>query len=310
MSPRPRWLARLLGSPGSTSFDRFAPAVRDASATADDVAELSDEGLREAARRAAPAAVDASSSAKLAWYLATAREAASRTLGLRAFDEQLLACAALLTGSAVELDTGEGKSLVGALAAGGYALAGRRVHLLTVNDYLAGRDAALFAPFFELLGVSVAAVRESSTPEERRSAYRADVVLAAVSEVGYDVLRDRFALTGADRVSPAFDVAIVDEADAVMIDEALSPLVLAGSSPDEADDFVRATELVRRLREGRDYEIDAERRNATLTDAGLERVERALGGVDLYEAEHTTRSRSSPSPCTRARSSGATSTTS
>jgi preprotein translocase subunit SecA len=252
---------------------------------ADEVAALDDEALRTAAAlplvsgRALPRAATAR-------FLAIAREAAARTVGLRAFDEQLVACCALLSGHAVEMDTGEGKTLVGALAAAGHARSGRSVHVISVNDYLAERDAAWMAPFFTLLGISVGWVGQHSTRDARREAYRRDVVYAPIAELGFDVLRDRFAVVPEERVDPVFDAAIVDEVDAVMVDEAMVPLVLAGTSDRLGDDLTTATLLVEDLLEARDYAVDQDHATVALTDDGLDRLEAALGGVNLYAAEN------------------------
>lgn len=259
--------------------------MRSAGEMAAEMRAVSDESLAAAAalpmRTGGPLPRDAT-----VRFLAIVREAATRATGLRAFDEQLVACCALLSGHAVEMDTGEGKTLVGALAAAGHALAGRRVHVLSVNDYLAERDAAWMGPFFELLGVNVSWVGEHSSHEQRQRAYRCDVVYAPVSEVGFDVLRDRFAVMENEQVAPVFDAAIIDEADAVMIDEAMVPLVLAGTSDHDADDFTAATVLVKSLVEGRDYGVDDDHATVTLTDEGLDRLEASLGGVNLYAAEN------------------------
>ncbi|MFT4051522.1 MAG: accessory Sec system translocase SecA2 [Microbacterium sp.] len=282
----PPWLSRALGLPGSVSFRRFDAIVDAAREHAHELRRLSDRALRTEADSLSfgtGGALDADATAR---FLAVAREAAARAIGLRAFDEQLAASCALLSGHAVEMDTGEGKTLVGALAAAGHARGGRRVHVISVNDYLAERDAGWMGPFFALLGVSVGWVGQHTAPDERRRAYARDVVYAPVSEIGFDVLRDRFAVTDAERVAPVFDVAIVDEADAVMIDEAMIPLVLAGSSDHRGDDVTAATRLVEELHEGRDFTVDADHATVTLTDDGLDRLEAQLGGVNLYDAEH------------------------
>lgn len=280
--PVPRWVARLLGMPGAASFRRFDAFVRDATALESQYAALDDAGLRAAATSLTLATGGRLARASTSRFLAIAREAASRTVGLRAFDEQLVACCALLSGHAVEMDTGEGKTLVGALAAAGHVLAGRRVHVLSVNDYLAERDAQWMGPFLELLGVDAGWVGQHTSPDDRRGAYRRRVVYAPVSEIGFDVLRDRFAVDRAQRVSPVFDVAIVDEADAVMIDEAMVPLVLAGTSEHLADDFAEATHLVAELEPDRHFGVDAEGSTVALTDEGLDMLEAKLGGVNLY----------------------------
>ncbi|MGV8880640.1 MAG: accessory Sec system translocase SecA2 [Rhodoglobus sp.] len=282
----PRWFSRALGLPGAVSFRRYDAYVRAAHGLADEVSSLLDEDLATRAatldmRTGGPLSRDATIK-----FLAIAREAAARTTGLRAFDEQLLASCALLSGHAVEMDTGEGKTLVGALAAAGHVLSGRRVHVLSVNDYLAERDAEWMRSFFELLGLSVGWIGQHSSHAVRQEIYRRDVVYASVSEVGFDVLRDRFAVANHDRVDPVFDAAIVDEADAVMIDEAMVPLVLAGTADGEADDFAAATTLVDSLVYGRDYQIDDDQATVTLTDEGLDQMEASLGGLNLYASEN------------------------
>lgn len=219
--------------------------------------------------------------------LALLRSAARRRLGQEPFDEQLLACVSLVAGHAVEMDTGEGKTLAGALAAAASAVCGRRVHVLSVNDYLAARDAEWMRPLFDLLDISVGWISQRMTSAERADAYQRDVVYAAVSEVGYDLLRDRFVTAAADSVHPVLDVAIVDEADAVMIDEAMSPLVLAGTSEETPEDFSLADALAQELEPGTHYAIDADRATVSLTDAGLDALEHRLGGINLYAPPHT-----------------------
>ncbi len=226
--------------------------------------------------------------ADLTAFCAVGREAARRALDQRAFDVQLLGVLGLLAGHVVEMATGEGKTLAGALAAAGYALRGRRVHVVSVNDYLARRDAEWMGPLFAELGVSVGWVDQWSEPEARRAAYAADVTYVSVSEAGFDVLRDRLRTDPADVLLPAPDVVVVDEADSVLIDEARVPLVLAGAAAAGAHDPV-ITDMVRRLRPGVHYETDGDGRNVHLTDAGLKRVERRLGDIDLYTADHAHR---------------------
>lgn len=218
---------------------------------------------------------------ELAQYLAVARAAAEKALDERPYPVQLQAAAAMLDGYVVEMATGEGKTLVGAIAAAGFALQGRRVHVISVNDYLAHRDAEWMGPLFVELGVSVGWVDQHSTPEERRDVYDRDVVYVPVNEVGFDVLRDRLVTDLGELVLPEPDVAVVDEADSVLIDSARVPLVLAGGTDtDPADPEIMAT--VKRLRSGVHYESDPAGRTVHLTALGLARVERRLGGVDLY----------------------------
>lgn len=283
----PKWVSQMLALPGAVSFRRFDRLVTEATSHASGMTKLSDEALRAELSDLSVSRGGTLDPDATARFLAIAREAAKRTLGLTAFDVQLTACCALLSGHAVEMDTGEGKTLVGAFAAAGHALSGRRVHVLSVNDYLAERDADYLRPFFAFLGVSVGWVGQHTSHRDRRFAYRFDVVYASVSEIGFEVLRDRFAVTEDERAAPVFDVAIVDEADAVMVDEAMVPLVLAGASDRHPDDYSQATRLVADLEEERDFEVDADRATVMLTDAGLDRLEANLGGVSLYSGEDT-----------------------
>nr|WP_312888248.1 accessory Sec system translocase SecA2 [Nonomuraea rhodomycinica] len=217
----------------------------------------------------------------LARFCAVAREAADRSLGLRPYDAQLLGTLALLDGKVAEMATGEGKTLSGAMAAAGYALQGRRVHVMSVNDYLARRDAEWMAPFYAAMGVTVGWVGQSSTHEERREAYAKDVTYGAVSEMGFDVLRDRLRTDPAELIVPAPEVVLVDEADSVLVDEARVPLVMAGAS-DAGSAVPEMAALVRQLVRGYHYEVDDQARNVYLTPKGADTVENLLS-VDLYD---------------------------
>ncbi|SNT21589.1 accessory Sec system translocase SecA2 [Rhodococcoides kyotonense] len=218
-------------------------------------------------------------------YLALVREAADRSLDMRPFDVQLLGAVRMLEGDVVEMATGEGKTLAGAVAAVGYVLSGRRVHVVSINDFLAQRDAQWMGPLFEMLGLSVGSIAESSTPQERRDAYGCDITYASVNEIGFDVLRDHLVDDVADLVTPVPDVALIDEADSVLVDEALVPLVLAGSVSTDVP-AEKVFDAVRLLDKGTHYDADADGRNVFLTDDGAARVEKELGGIDLYSEEH------------------------
>lgn len=219
-------------------------------------------------------------------YLFCARILAGKSLDMTPFDTQLLSAANMLQGTVVEMDTGEGKTLVGALVAGAHALEGRRVHVLTVNDYLAGRDAQWMRPFYESLGVRTASVTTEATAAEKKKAYLADVVYVSVNELGFDVLRDR-SCTGQDQaVLQPFDVGIVDEIDSVLVDEAVVPLVLAGRARTELQG-VDVADFVRSLNPDADYAVEPDRRNVSLTDAGIGRAGARWPGVELYSAEGT-----------------------
>lgn len=218
-------------------------------------------------------------------FLAGLAVASRRTLGMHPFEVQNQAVLRLLEGDVIQMATGEGKTLVGAMAAAGYALTGKRVHVITVNNYLAARDAEWMRPLVEFFGLSVAPVTESSTRGERVEAYRCDIVYAPVTEIGFDHLRDNQITRRADAVQAPADVALVDEADSVLVDEALVPLVLAGSEGAQQTTG-QITAAVSQLAEGRDYTTDAEGRNVFLTDEGAATVERLLGIESLYSDEH------------------------
>lgn len=272
-------LKRMLSRPGSVDLTRYEALLPRIGEREPELEELSDAELTE--RAAAVREAGELDDDLLVEICALGREAARRALGERAFDVQLLGTMGLLTGHVVQMATGEGKTLSGALAAAGYALQGKRVHVISVNDYLARRDAEWMRPVYDLLGVSVGWVEPALSTEERRESYHREVCYGAVSEVGFDVLRDRLVTSVADLVQPEPDVAVVDEADSVLVDEARVPLVMAGSvDAGVADEEV--AKIVRRLRVGLHYETDPDGRNAWLTTAGASVVEKALGGIDLY----------------------------
>lgn len=223
--------------------------------------------------------------ARLSVFLAVTRELADRTVGLRPFDVQLQAVAAMLRGTSVELATGEGKTLVGALVAIGMVLSGRRVHVLSANDYLAERDATWMGPLLGAAGADVGYVTSATPRPERAARYADDVVYVPVSEAGFDVLRDRVRLDAADSVGISPDAAILDEADAVLLDEARVPLVLATQSATPGITDGDLAELVSDLIEGIHFEVDPDRRSLHLTETGLQAVEQHYPGVDLFGAD-------------------------
>ena len=274
---------RLLGASTEKNQSRSLTLVTASEEYDEEAAELDDEKLRKAADLLK--LDDLAESEDIPQFLAIAREAGERATGLRPFDVQLLGALRMLAGDVIEMATGEGKTLAGAIAAAGYALAGRHVHVVTINDYLAHRDAEWMGPLIESLGLTVGWITAESTSEERRAAYGCDVTYASVNEIGFDVLRDQLVTDVADLVSPNPDVALIDEADSVLVDEALVPLVLAGTTHRETPRLEIIT-LVGELVAGTDYDTDPDSRNVHLTDVGARKVEKALGGIDLYSEEH------------------------
>ena len=213
--------------------------------------------------------------------LAVLREVTRRTLGIAPFDVQLQGTLALLNGDVAEMATGEGKTLTGAMATIGYALQGKRVHVITVNGFLAARDDEWMGPMFDFFGLTHGAIQEHMTSDERREVYQRDIVFGAINELGFDVLRDHLATERAEVVRTPADVAVIDEADSVLVDEALVPLVLAGSEPGTAP-AGQITQLVQRMEENEHFTISPDRRNVFLTDKGSAFVEKALGIDSLY----------------------------
>ncbi len=242
-----------------------------------------DEELRDRLRALPPDF--ARSDQALASFLIDLRELADRRIGLRPYDVQLQAAAAMLRGVSVEMATGEGKTLVGALVATGLVLGGHRVHVLGANDYLARRDADWMGPLLRAVGISVEAVTSAADETTRRAAYRAEVTYVPVTEAGFDTLRDRLRLDPADLVGIGHDAAIVDEADAVLLDEARVPLVLAGEDARRAGTDTELAAFVASLAAGTDYTVDPDRRTLHLTEAGLRRVEQRFAVADLFGAD-------------------------
>jgi len=272
-------LRRIIQRPGSIELTRYEVLLPAVEKLEPELEKLSDAELTERAGKAREATEFGDD--QLVEVCALGREAARRALGERAFDVQILGTMGLLTKHVVQMETGEGKTLAGALAAAGYALRGKSIHVVTVNDYLAKRDAEWMGPVYALLGVSVGWVEPAHSREERKEAYGKEVTYGAVAEIGFDVLRDRLVTHVDDLVQRAPEVAIVDEADSVLVDEARVPLVMAGSI-DHTDADEEVAKIVRRLRLGLHYETDADGRNAWLTTAGSSVVEKSLG-VELYE---------------------------
>ena len=275
------WFWKALGGKQGRNQKRSLAIVDQAAARVAKLNARSDEDLVARARE-----ITASGEvADAAEFLAILSIAATRTLGMTPFPVQLQAVLRLLEGDVIQMATGEGKTLVGAMANTGFGLMGKRVHSVTVNDYLAARDAEWMGPLVKFFGLTVAAVTESMTTDERRKAYKANIVYAPVNEIGFDVLRDQLITDRADAVQHGADVALIDEADSVLVDEALVPLVLAGNEPGTAPGG-RITDLVRRLKKNQHYVVDEDGRNASLTDVGARLLERQLGIASLYDDEH------------------------
>src|SRR5262245_51804850 len=281
MGLRRRW-ARLQGSSVDYDLGRFDAALGAIASHEPGVQGLDDEGMRARALALRDALRGGEAlEAVRDEVFALAREAARRTLGLRPFDVQVVAALALEGGSVVEMQTGEGKTLAAVMPTALEALAGRGAHVLTFNDSLARRDAEWMGPVYRALGLSVGWVQSGMAPADRRRAYAADVTYVTAREAGFDHLRDLLAMRPWDLVHRPFHFALVDEADARLVDEARVPLVIAGRAEGEASSARRLAGLVSGLEAGVDFATDEHGRNVELTERGFERVEHALGCGDL-----------------------------
>ena len=216
---------------------------------------------------------------------ALVREATTRVLGLRHFDVQLVGGLILNEGKIAEMKTGEGKTLVALLPTFLNALSGQGVHVVTVNDYLARRDAESVGQVHTFLGLSVGLIQEDMEFEERKKNYARDVIYVTNNELGFDYLRDNMAFTVDEIVQRPFFYCVVDEVDAILIDEARTPLIISGPSKAPTQKYLRTTKLVDTLRKDIHYSVDEKNQNATLLEEGLAFCEQALGTSDLYNVE-------------------------
>ncbi|HTE03337.1 MAG TPA: preprotein translocase subunit SecA, partial [bacterium] len=302
-------LARLLGDSTARELQRMQPLLQTANALEAEISALSDQALAgKTAEFKERLGAGETLDDLLPEAFAVVREASRRTLGQRHFDVQLLGGMVLHQGKIAEMRTGEGKTLVATLPVYLNALAGRGVHLVTVNDYLARRDAGWMGPIYHALGLSVAAIAHEFSglydpayadpqshaddrlnhfrPVTRREAYQADVTYGTVSEFGFDYLRDNMALRPDDLGQRELGYAIVDEVDFILIDEARTPLIISGMVEGSTKKYYDFARLVERLVASRDYTVDEKLKTATLTEEGMTRAERALGVENLADIEH------------------------
>src|ERR687890_382453 len=223
---------------------------------------------------------------------ATVREAAIRTLGQRHYDVQLIGGIALHRGEIAEMKTGEGKTLVATLAVYLNALEGKGVHVVTVNDYLARRDADWMGQIYRFLGMSVGVIVPNLTDDERRAAYGADITYGTNNEFGFDYLRDNMKFTRESMVQRPFNFAIVDEVDSILVDEARTPLIISGPTDDRSELYMSVDAIVKGL-DPVDYDVDEKQKSVVLTEDGTEKMERLLEGAgllhgsNLYDYENT-----------------------
>ena len=293
------FLTKIFGSSNQRALKRMQVSVDEINNLESHYKNLSDQELSDLKSELNKSKEDPNFNL-LAHAFAATREASIRTTGLRHFDAQMLGGIALSEGNIAEMKTGEGKTLVATLPASLNAVQDNKVILVTVNDYLAQRDADWMRPIYECLGLSVGVIYSNQSFEEKKSAYQCDVIYATNGELGFDYLRDNMALRAEDKVQCSLDFAIVDEVDSILIDEARTPLIISGPSNESADYYVQIKKIIpnlkEQLREGTEdeplteeeqghYIIDEKNRSIELTDDGYVVVERHLEDLGLLQSE-------------------------
>src|SRR5437868_2658176 len=216
---------------------------------------------------------------------ATVREAAKRTLGQRHYDVQMIGGIALHRGEIAEMRTGEGKTLVATLAVYLNALPGKGVHVVTVNDYLAKRDAEWMGQIYRFLGLTIGVIVPNLSDHERREAYEADITYATNNELGFDYLRDNMKYSREQMVQRPFHYAIVDEVDSILIDEARTPLIISGPTDDKSELYIGVDAIVKQFVDD-DVELDEKQKSIVLTEDGTEKAERMLEAAGLIEGQN------------------------
>jgi preprotein translocase subunit SecA len=284
--------AKIFGTSNDRKIKPLRPIVDEINALEDEAAALSDADLKA---RTADFRKQLADGADLEDLLpaafATVREAAKRTLGQRHFDVQLMGGMVLHNGNIAEMKTGEGKTLVATLPVYLNALAGQGVHVVTVNDYLAKRDAEWMGQIYKFLGLSVGCIVHELDDDQRRAAYACDVTYGTNNEFGFDYLRDNMKSQAQDMVQRGHSYAIVDEVDSILVDEARTPLIISGPVEDRSDLYIAIDQLIPELQKG-EYEVDEKQRTASLTEGGNQRMEellRAKGMLtegSLYDLEN------------------------
>ncbi|MCB1521907.1 MAG: preprotein translocase subunit SecA, partial [Hyphomicrobiaceae bacterium] len=286
--------SKLFGSSNERRVKVFRPRVEAINALEDEIAALTDAELRartEAFKAEVAAGKDLDE--LLVPAFATVREAAKRTLGQRHFDVQMIGGMVLHGGDIAEMKTGEGKTLVATLAVYLNALAGRGVHVVTVNDYLAQRDSEWMGRVYRFLGLTVGVIVHGLDDEERKAQYACDVTYATNNELGFDYLRDNMKMSQSEMVQRGHAFAIVDEVDSILIDEARTPLIISGPVEDRAELYISIDKLIPSL-VAEDFELDEKQRQVSLTETGNERMEQLLEeagllkGGSLYDIENVT----------------------
>ncbi|MCK6212057.1 preprotein translocase subunit SecA [Georgenia sp. EYE_87] len=285
----PAILDKILRMGEGRVLKKLSAMAAQVDALEDSFSSLSDAELREETDRYRARLADGESlDDLLPEAFATVREASSRTLGQRHYTVQVMGGAALHLGNIAEMKTGEGKTLVATLPSYLNALTGKGVHVVTVNDYLAGYQAELMGRVYRFLGMTTGTVLSGQTPDERRAQYAADITYGTNNEFGFDYLRDNMAWSVEELVQRGHHFAIVDEVDSILIDEARTPLIISGPASGDVNKwYAEFARLVTRLQPDEDYEVDEKKRTIGVLEPGIEKVEDYLGIENLYESLNT-----------------------
>ncbi len=280
-------LKKIIGTKNERTLKKIEPFVREINALEPGLVLKSDAELKQASASLRERARNGESAETLlVESFALVREASKRVLGMRPFDVQLLGGVVLHQGKIAEMKTGEGKTLVATLPVYLNALSGKGVHVVTVNDYLARRDAEWMGKVYRFLGLSVGCIQHGLSDEERRRVYAGDVVYATNNELGFDYLRDNMKFRLEEYAQRDFHYAIVDEVDSILIDEARTPLIISGPAEESTEVYYVVDKVIPRLAKEKDYTVDEKHRQVMLTEEGVHKVEQLLGVENLYEPAH------------------------
>lgn len=277
----------ILGSKFERDLKKLIPIVGQINSLEKEMKEMSDSLLSSQTQKFRERITRGESlDSILPEAFATVREVSLRTMGMRHFDVQMMGGIALHIGNIAEMKTGEGKTLTSTLAVYLNSLAGKGVHVVTVNDYLAKRDANWMKPIYDFLGISVGVIQHDMDHEQRKIAYSADITYGTNNEFGFDYLRDNMVSHKDHKVQRSHFFAIVDEVDSILIDEARTPLIISGSSDETTDKYVRINKIIPKLVAIEDFEVDEKARNVLLSEKGVSHVEEILGIENLYAPEN------------------------
>jgi preprotein translocase subunit SecA len=277
-------LKKIIGTKNEREVNRLLPIVEKINALEPQISPLSDNQLKEKTGEFRDRLGNGETlDDLLPEAFAVVREASKRVLKMRHFDVQMIGGIVLHEGTIAEMKTGEGKTLVATLPVYLNALEGRGVHIVTVNDYLAKRDAQWMGPLYQFLGLSVGVIVHGLTDEERQAAYNADITYGTNNEFGFDYLRDNMKYDLSQFVQRELNYAIVDEVDSILIDEARTPLIISGPSEESTDKYYKIDKIIPKLQKEIDYTVDEKARTAILTEEGNIKTERLIGAGNLYD---------------------------